>query len=70
MGTYNPEIYNIPFISIARLFKTPLKKHPLLLATAGEDQSVKRVWKDVSESLKLSKKIDCTAVDLYNNFVK
>lgn len=51
VGTYNPEIYNIPFISIAKLFETPLEKLPLLLATAGENQSVKIDYDAIYEYL-------------------
>lgn len=32
IGTYDPKMYGIPFISIASLFETPVEKLPMLLA--------------------------------------
>lgn len=32
VGTYDPKLYQIPFISIAKLFETPVDKLPMLLA--------------------------------------
>lgn len=32
VGTYDPKLYDIPFISIAKLFDTPVDKLPMLLA--------------------------------------
>ncbi|MBS6503898.1 MAG: PRD domain-containing protein [Clostridium sp.] len=32
VGAYNPELYDIPFISIAKLFDTPVDKLPMILA--------------------------------------
>lgn len=51
IGTYDPKIYNIPFISIAQLFETPLEKLPLLLAVAGENQPVKIDYDAIYEYL-------------------
>ena len=42
IGTYDPKIHNIPFISIAQLFETPAEKLPLLLA-APEGRAAEQV---------------------------
>lgn len=37
VGTYNPGIHGIPFISLASFFETPIDKLPILLTTNEED---------------------------------
>lgn len=32
VGTFDPKLYNIPFVSISKLFETPVEKLPLLMA--------------------------------------
>ena len=39
IGTFNPELYNIPFISIARIFETPVEKLGMLLSLDKEIKS-------------------------------
>lgn len=36
IGTYDPKLYGIPFISIASLFETPIEKLPMLLALESD----------------------------------
>ena len=37
VGTYNPELHGIPFISLASFFETPVDKLPILLTTHKEE---------------------------------
>ncbi|NLC96376.1 MAG: sigma 54-interacting transcriptional regulator [Erysipelotrichaceae bacterium] len=39
VGTYDPKLHNIPFISIAKIFDTPVDKLPMLLALKDVDVS-------------------------------
>ena len=37
VGTYDPRLYDIPFIPIAKLFDTPIEQLPMLLSLKGVD---------------------------------
>lgn len=54
VGTYNPEIYNIPFISVAKLFETPAEKLSLLLAIPEEELPVQVDYEAIYEYLQES----------------
>ena len=54
VGTYNPEIYNIPFISVAKLFETPAEKLPLLLAIPENELPVQVDYEAIYEYLQES----------------
>ncbi len=55
VGTYDPSLYNIPFVSVAKLFNTPIEKLDLLLTvdTIQEEQLVeyKELYDYLSEQL-------------------
>lgn len=52
IGTYDPKIHNIPFISIAKLFETPVEKLPLLLASPEEKTDTEVNYEEIYEYLK------------------
>lgn len=55
IGTYDPEIYNLPFIPISQIFETPVDKLNLLLSYKGINNvthvNYKMIYKYLSEQL-------------------
>lgn len=55
VGTYDPKLYNIPYVSVAQLFDTPMDKLDLLLSVEynelGEDFNYKELYDYLDEQL-------------------
>lgn len=51
IGTYDPKLYRIPFVSVAQLFSTPIDKLPLLLALSEAEMPVDVDYDTVYEYL-------------------
>ena len=54
IGTYDPGIYNIPFISVAKLFETPIEKLSLLLSLPETELSAPVDYEAIYEYLQES----------------
>lgn len=52
VGTYNPQLYEIPFIPILRVFETPVERLPMLLLLESSDMDYDVNYEEIYEYLK------------------
>lgn len=52
VGTYDPKLYDIPFIPILRVFETPVERLPMLLLLESSDMGYDVNYEEIYEYLK------------------
>lgn len=69
IGTYNPGLFDIPYISISQLFETPTDKIDILLSLGAEEQPTQKEvsYLDVIESV--SEQLDKVDVRLLKRYL-
>lgn len=60
VGTYDPKVYDVPYISIAQLFNTPADKLDLLLAVNYNDAQEEFNYKELYDYL--DEQLECTDI--------